>query len=225
MKKLLLLGIVAFPLLLLQGCGTIDTVQAPVDDTTKVLISTDYGTMEVSLYDSTPWHRDNFIKLVNEGFYTDLLFHRVIQWFMIQWGDPDSRGAAPWVALGRGWPWYQIDAEIGEPHFKGTLAAARTGWPSNPEKKSSWSQFYIVQWTPQTEESLDQIENQKWITYTAEQRTKYIELWGSPMLDADYTVFGEVTAGLDVIDAIAAVQTAPWDRPLQDVTMNIVVKE
>jgi peptidyl-prolyl cis-trans isomerase B (cyclophilin B) len=180
--------------------------------------------MEAVLYDSTPKHRDNFVKLVQEGFYDDLLFHRVIQWFMIQWGDPDSRGAASGVSLGRWWPWYQIDAEIDTPHYKWTLAAARTWWPSNPEKRSSWSQFYIVQWTPQTQESLTMLQAQKWITYTPTQIAKYLEAWGTPMLDNDYTVFGEITVWLDVIDAIAAVQTAPGDRPIEDITMKITIK-
>ena len=220
MKKLLTLAIWAISLLILQWCGTATHPQGDQ----YITITTDYGTMEAVLYDSTPAHRDNFIKLAEEGFYNDLLFHRVIQGFMIQWGDPDSRDAPAWASLGRWGPWYQIDAEIGQPHFKGTLAAARTGGPSNPEKKSSGSQFYIVQWTPQTTQSLAQHEAQKWITYTPEQQARYIEQGGTPMLDNEYTVFGEVTVWLDVIDAIAAVQTAPGDRPVQDVKMQISVK-
>lgn len=221
MKKIISLIIWLTTLLALSGCRNKNGSEAL--GTTHVTITTDYGTMEALLYDSTPGHRDNFIKLANEGFYDDLLFHRVIKWFMIQWGDPDSRGAAAWVALGRWGPWYQIDAEIGKPHFKGTLAAARTGGPSNPEKRSSWSQFYIVQGTPQTEQTIAQFESQKWITYTDEEKARYLEIWGTPMLDAEYTVFGEVTVGLDVIDAIAAVQTSR-DRPLEDVKMSISLK-
>ncbi len=181
--------------------------------------------MEAVLYDSTPGHRDNFVKLVNEWFYNDLLFHRVIEWFMIQWGDPESKWADAAKRLWSWGPWYQIPAEIGAPHIKWTLAAARTGGPGNPEKKSSWSQFYITQWTPQTDATLDQFQSQKWITYTPEQRAKYLEVWWTPMLDAEYTVFGEVTVGMEVIDAIAAVQTAPGDRPLADVKMKVSVKE
>ena len=223
MKKIISLIIGLTTLLVLQGCGTNKSVKN-VDGTTSVIITTDYGTMEAILFDSTPWHRDNFIKLAEEWFYNDLLFHRVIKWFMIQWWDPESRDAAVWIALGKWWPWYQIDAEIGKPHFKGTLAAARTGGPSNPEKKSSGSQFYIVQGTTQTDQTLDQFESQKWITYTDEERARYLDQWGSPMLDAEYSVFGEVTAWREVIDAIAAVATARGDRPLEDVKMTITIK-
>lgn len=234
MKKVYGLTIMIAWILLLQWCAsqqaqpqevvTPKPVVEIAEDLTTVEIVTDYGTMEAILYDNTPKHRDNFIKLASKGFYNDLLFHRVIEWFMIQWGDPDSRGAEAWVALGRWWPWYQIDAEIDKPHFKGTLAAARTWWPSNPQKRSSGSQFYIVQGTPQTQASLASLQAQKWITYTPEQIEKYIQVWWTPMLDNDYTVFGEVTAWLDVIDAIAAVQTAPGDRPTKDVTMQISIK-
>ncbi len=120
------------------------------DPFTYVKIHTDYGDMKVKLYNSTPGHRDNFIKLVKEHYYDDLLFHRVIRNFMIQGGDPQSRNAAPNVHLGSGGPGYQIPAEIGRYHFKGALAAARTGGPSNPQKRSSGSQFYIVQGRPVT---------------------------------------------------------------------------
>jgi peptidyl-prolyl cis-trans isomerase B (cyclophilin B) len=180
--------------------------------------------MEIALYDSTPAHRDNFIKLVNEWYYNDLLFHRVISWFMIQWGDPDSRGASADKRLGTGWPDYKIDAEIGELHYKGTLAAARQGWAINPEKKSSGSQFYIVQWTPQTQEWLERLAAQKWITYTSEQIEKYLEVWWTPMLDNDYTVFGEVISGMEVIDAIASTETWVADRPVTDISMTISSK-
>lgn len=209
-------------LFLLQWCSSRSTTDFPW--TTQVFIETDFWSMEAVLYDSTPGHRDNFIKLVNEWFYNDLLFHRVIDGFMIQWWDPESRGAEPTKRLGTWWPWYQIPAEIGAPHIKWTLAAARTGWPGNPEKKSSWSQFYIVQWTAQTDASLDRFQSQKWITYTPEQRQKYLEVWWTPQLDADYTVFWEVIVGIDVIDKIAAVQTVPWDRPVEDVKMTVKMK-
>lgn len=185
------------------------------------IIETEYGNMTVELYDSTPQHRDNFVKLVEEGFYKDLLFHRIIAGFMIQGGDPQSRGAAQGVNLGGGGPGYQIPQEIGAPHFKGTLAAARTGDGVNPERKSSGSQFYIVQGTPQSDASLDGMAQRKGFSYNDAQRKKYKEVGGTPMLDMDYTVFGEVVEGLDVIDKIAAVQTAPGDRPLKDVKMDI----
>lgn len=190
--------------------------------TTTVLIETEFGNMEALLYDDTPGHRDNFVKLVWEWFYDGLLFHRVIDGFMIQGWDPESRDASADKRLGSWGPGYQIPAEIGFPHIKGTLAAART---NNPEKKSSWSQFYISQWWPVTADQLTSFAQQKWITYTPEQTEKYLELWWVPMLDAEYTVFGELTSGLEVIDKIAVVQKAPGDRPVKDVTMKISIIE
>ncbi len=185
------------------------------------IIETEFGDMKIELYDSTPLHRDNFIKLVNAGFYDDLLFHRVIKGFMIQGGDPNSKGAAPGVSLGAGGPGYQIPAEIGSPHFKGVLAAARTGDGQNPEKKSSGSQFYIVQGAPQEGMILDNIATNKNIKYNDTQRKRYMELGGTPQLDMDYTAFGEVIEGLDVIDKIADVETAPGARPMKDIKMKI----
>lgn len=202
-----------------------DSVQTAQAWTTKIAIETSYGTMEAVLYDSTPGHRDNFIKLVEEWFYDDLLFHRVIQWFMIQWGDPESRDAPITKRLWTWWPGYQIDEEIGAYHFKWTLAAARTWDAVNPERKSSGSQFYIVQWQKQTQEALNTFALQKWISYTQEEVQKYMDIWWTPMLDNDYTVFGEVTMWMDIIDAIAAVDTVPGDRPVKDVSMKITVIE
>lgn len=187
----------------------------------KILIETDLGNITVELYDSTPLHRDNMVKLAQEGFYDDLLFHRVIKGFMVQGGDPKSRGAAPGVGLGNGGPGYLIDNEIGAPHFKGTIAAARTGGASNPEKKSSGSQFYLVQGNIMSDVQLDQFEKRGGFTYNAAQREKYKTIGGTPMLDNDYTVFGEVVDGMEVIDKIANVQTAPGDRPLEDVKMKV----
>ena len=187
------------------------------------VIETDYGTMKAELYNSTPLHRDNFIKIAKEGYYTDLLFHRVISGFMIQGGDPDSKNAPAGQRLGMGGPGYTIPAEIGSPHFKGTLAAARTGGPSNPEKKSSGSQFYIVQGTRQSQNALQSLARQKGITYNEDQVSKYEQIGGTPMLDMDYTVFGELVEGMDVIDKIAAVQTDSNDRPLQDVRMKVSI--
>lgn len=194
------------------------------DKRKKVVIETEYGNMTAVLYDETPQHRDNFIKLANEGFYDDLLFHRIIKGFMIQGGDPDSKGAAPDKRLGMGGPGYTVPAEFVDQHIhlKGALAAARTGGPSNPEKKSSGSQFYIVQGNPIQAAMLDGPFASK--NYTDEQKQAYQEMGGTPQLDRDYTVFGMVIEGLDVIDKIAAVQTAPGDRPLEDVKMKISVK-
>ena len=189
---------------------------------TYVTIETEFGNMKVELYDSTPKHKENFIKLVNEGFYKDLLFHRVIQGFMVQGGDPNSRGATQNTPLGSGGPGYTLDAEIGAPHFKGTLAAARQGDNVNPERKSSGSQFYLVQGKVQTDGELDRYEQTKGFKYNAAQREKYKTIGGTPALDMQYTVFGEVVEGLDIVDKIAAVQTGAGDRPIKDVKMNIV---
>lgn len=191
-----------------------------------ILIQTDYGNMKVSLYDSTPKHRDNIKKLASEGYYDGLLFHRVIPQFMIQGGDEDSRDAAPEKRLGSGGPGYRIDAEIGALHFKGAIAAARTGGPSNPEKKSSGAQFYIVQGKPVSSAELDQFSARSGLTYSAEDRARYQKDGGTPFLDNDYTVFGQVIDGLDVIDKIAAIQIGNADRPVQDVKMTVkVIKE
>lgn len=188
------------------------------DEFTHAEITTDFGTIEVILYNNTPKHRDNFIKLAEEGFYDDLLFHRVVNGFMIQGGDPDSKDAAPGQALGRGGPGYQIDAEIGAPHLRGALAAARDG---NPLKRSSGSQFYIVQGRPVTEEALNQMEAQKSIKYSPEQREVYKNEGGSPFLDGEYTVFGEVISGMEVVDQIAEMNTDPNNRPTEDVRMKV----
>ncbi len=191
------------------------------DKHTYAEIETDFGIMKVKLYNSTPLHRDNFIKLANENFYEDLLFHRVIQGFMIQGGDPDSKGAAIDKPLGGGGPGYQIDAEIGALHIKGALAAARTSDGINPERKSSGSQFYIVQGKIQSDAALDGIERNKNVKYSPEQRELYKNLGGTPQLDNDYTVFGEVVEGIEVVDKIAAVKTASPNRPVEDVKMKV----
>jgi len=188
-----------------------------------VEIETDFGTMKVVLYDETPIHRDNFIKLVDEGFYDDLLFHRVIKQFMIQGGDPNSKDAPQGQRLGSGGPGYTLEAEIGAPHIRGTLAAARTGGASNPEKRSSGSQFYIVHGRKYSDAALDGLQGQKGITYNETQRVLYKERGGTAELDMDYTVFGEVIEGFEVIDEIALVQTDPSNRPVEDVGMKIRV--
>lgn len=186
-----------------------------------VTLETEYGDMKIKLFDSTPQHRDNFKKLVKEGFYNDLLFHRVINGFMIQGGDPNSKNADKTQPLGAGGPDYTIPQEIGIPHFKGMIAAARQGDNVNPEKASSGSQFYIVHGQPVDELTLKGMESNKRITYSQAQREKYLKLGGTPMLDGDYTVFGEVIEGLEVIDKIAAVKCDERDRPIEDVKMKI----
>lgn len=193
-------------------------VSCQQDTSTYAKIETSYGDLVVRLYDSTPLHRDNFIKLANDGFYDGLLFHRVINNFMIQGGDPNSKNATADQFLGAGGPGYLIDAEIGAIHLKGALAAART---QNPEKRSSGSQFYIVQGTPQTEENLRMIEQMKGIQYTDEQKALYMEKGGTPNLDMDYTVFGEIISGIEVVDRIAALRTGANDRPMEDVRMSV----
>jgi len=234
-------------------------------------IETSLGTMLVKLYDETPFHRDNFIKLAQEGFYDHLLFHRVIKNFMIQTGDPESKNADRNKHLGAGGPGYTIPAEIIFPklfHKRGALAAARQSDEVNPEKESSGSQFYIVQGQPMSDEELDQFEHssryakekevfqqiantmraqivalqkandndglnalrdsiyeetQKKVNsmdpfhFTQEQRQAYKTLGGTSFLDGNYTVFGEVLEGLDVIDIISNVKTDSHDRPLDNV--------
>lgn len=239
----------------------------------KVLIKTTLGDITVLLYDETPQHRDNFIKLASEGYYDGTLFHRVIKGFMIQGGDPDSKGAPAGKQLGTGGPNYTIPAEFVYPqyfHKKGALAAARQSDQVNPEKRSSGSQFYIVTGEvysagklTQMERQLEQkqlqsifdglvVENRDKILqlrrnrdqaglmaiqeqlqkatmdkakelgkpkFTDAQREAYTTVGGTPFLDNDYTVFGEVEEGLEVIDAIQNVATAPGDRPKEDVKM------
>ena len=239
----------------------------------KVQIKTSLGDITVRLYDETPLHRDNFIKLAKEGYYNGTLFHRVIKNFMIQGGDPDSKGAAAGVQLGTGGPGYTVPAEFVYPqyfHKKGALAAARQSDQVNPEKKSSGSQFYIVTGEvysagklTQLEKQLEQrmlqsifdslvVENRDKILqlrrnrdqagiaaiqeqlqkdtfakakemgkpkFTDAQREAYTTVGGTPFLDNDYTVFGEVEEGMDVIDAIQNVATGAGDRPSNDVVM------
>jgi peptidylprolyl isomerase len=250
---------------------------------TKVRIETTKGDMVVVLYNETPLTRDNFIKLVKEKFYDSTLFHRVIQGFMIQGGDPQSKKAAPSVMLGNGDVGYTIPAEIRPDlyHKKGALACARTGDNVNPSKASSGCQFYIAQGKVYTDAELNQMEDrqnmgvkqqifttiidkpenaqlkQKFIqyqqqsnidslralaatiepqidsiyakspkfTYSPEQRKAYTTIGGVPHLDGQYTVFGEVVEGLNIVDSIAAVKTGSGDRPIQDVrilSMKIV---
>ena len=237
-----------------------------------VKISTDYGDMKVRLYDKTPKHRDNFLKLVKEKFYDGLLFHRVINHFMIQGGDPTSRNAAPNVMLGEGDVDYRIDAEFVPEYFhkKGVIAAAREGDDVNPERKSSGAQFYIVQGQVYSPEQLEATvksinERRKMTLYgklkkqykdeftqlqeandtealgklsekltrecdslfvteelvlTEAQKQAYTTVGGTPHLDGQYTVYGEVIEGLEVLDKIAAVKTNSFYRPVKDVVIE-----
>jgi cyclophilin family peptidyl-prolyl cis-trans isomerase len=188
---------------------------------TTVVLETSYGDMVIELFDDTPLHRDNFIKLVKEGYYDGLEFHRVIQGFMAQGGDPNSRNADPQTSLGEGGPGYTLPAEIKNHHFKGALAAARLGDMVNPQKESSGSQFYIVQGRKFDRNTLEQIAQSKGIVYEEADIQRYIEEGGTPQLDADYTVYGQVVQGMEVIDKIASVATGRADRPLEPIRMKI----
>lgn len=245
---------------------------------TVITIKTSYGDMVAVLYDETPKHKENFIKLAKEGFYNDLLFHRVMQGFMIQGGDPDSRNAAPGQPLGVGSPGYTVEAEFNPKFFheKGILSAARIPDEQNPTKASSGSQFYIVQGTIIQEASLklDELKlraafqkisenpanqplldslNQLFMTgdmnayinklyslgpriekltgqkiykdVSPEKLKAYTTLGGAPHLDGEYTIFGKVISGLEVIDKIASIQVDESHRPLQDVRMTVTVEE
>ena len=192
-----------------------------------VKIETSYGDMVVKLYNETPLHRDNFIKLAKEGTYDGLIFHRVINQFMIQGGDPKSRDAKPGQMLGDGELGYTIPAEFvpGLIHKKGALAAARQGDQVNPQKASSSCQFYIVQGTTWDANRLKMVEQRMGKSYTAEEAEVYATVGGTPFLDGDYTVFGEVVEGMEVIDKIAAVPCGPMDRPIEDVKMKMSIIE
>lgn len=267
--KLIILILIVF-----VGVGISCSNAKQSSDKDLVVISTDFGEIKLKLYNDTPEHKQNFLKLIDEAYYDGLLFHRVIENFMIQGGDPDSKDSAPGVRLGGGNPGYTIPAEILPQHFhkKGALAAARRGGPSNPEKRSSGSQFYIVQGEVLTPGKLDTMEmmmnsrakneflqeklaeakpqldeyrenndqdgfniclselraaadsawtEQPQFSFTYEQREAYTTIGGYPSLDGEYTVFGEVVEGLDVLDKIAAVETDQYDRPKADIKMEI----
>ena len=188
-----------------------------------IKISTAKGECVVRLYNETPLHRDNFLKLAKEGYYNGTIFHRVIKDFMIQGGDPDSKNATPDAMLGDGGPTYTIPAEFRDSlfHKKGVLAAARD---NNPEKASSGSQFYIVQGKVLTDEQLDKIEKNRLQHKIPEyQREVYKTIGGTPHLDRSYTAYGEVVKGLEMIDSIANVATGTANRPKEDVKMTVTV--
>ncbi|MBT8218572.1 MAG: peptidylprolyl isomerase [Bacteroidia bacterium] len=200
-------------------------IQIAAPEICLVELTTEFGSMLLELYDETPLHRDNFLKLADEGYYDGLLFHRVMDGFMIQGGDPNSKDAPPGMRLGNGGPDYKISAEITPElvHIKGALAAARQGDDVNPWRESSGSQFYIVHGKEVEEEFLKRIELRQGITYSPDQKETYYEMGGAPFLDNNYTVFGKVIEGLDVIDKIAQVKTDRADRPIENVTMKIIV--
>jgi peptidyl-prolyl cis-trans isomerase B (cyclophilin B) len=219
MKKLffLILGIGLTGFLYAQK----DTAVTKKDRKKDVLLQTNYGDIVVRLSDSTPLHRDNFLKLVKTGYYDSVLFHRVIQNFMMQGGDPNSKTAKPGEALGNGGPSYKVPAEFRPSlfHKKGVIAAARD---NNPEKASSGSQFYITQGKIYTDAGLDSLEQFRLQgrKIPPAYREVYKTIGGVPHLDQGYTVFGEVVRGIETVDKIAAVATSKGpdrDRPLEDV--------
>lgn len=191
--------------------------------THSVKITTDSGVIIVKLYDETPLHRDNFLKLVREGFYDSLMFHRIIPQFMIQGGDPLSKNAPAGTMLGSGGGDMQrIPAEFRSEliHKKGALSAARD---NNPERASSACQFYIVQGKPASDPELDQLDAGRSVKYTPEQREIYKTSGGTPFLDQNYTVYGEVEVGLEVIDKIAGMAQNAYNRPNTDIRMKMEV--
>ena len=194
-------------------------------DQCLVRMKTQFGDMTLLLYEGTPKHRDNFLKLAEKGFYDSLLFHRVIENFMVQGGDPASKNSKPGMGLGSGGPGYTIPAEFSPQyiHKKGAIAAARTGDQVNPEKRSSGSQFYIVHGSPIPINILKSFEEDKKIQYSDKQKRIYMDLGGTPYLDMEYTVFGEVIQGLNVIDSIAVQATDGRNRPVQDIIMEMQV--
>lgn len=220
--------VVAF-LLMVVSWLAVPTVYGQEHET-LVLIDTDMGKIKVKLYNDTPLHRDNFIKNVNEHLYDGLLFHRIIRQFMVQGGDINSKDAPIEAHLGDGDLGYTIPAEFVYPkyfHKRGALCAARTGDEENPEKASSASQFYIVTGKHFTSMELDKMEKGENKTLTPEQREAYMMEGGTPHLDGNYTVFGEVVSGMKVVEKMQFVLTNDEDRPLKNIkikSMTIVDK-
>ncbi len=229
-KRLLLLAV-----LLLGGLTQGLPLQAQTAPQGKtVVLETTMGSIRIALYDDTPLHRDNFLKLVGEHYYDSLLFHRVIHNFMIQTGSPDSRHAEPGEAVGHKDKDYTLEAEIRLPqhfHKRGAVAAAREGDRTNPERRSSGGQFYIVWGTTYSTLTLDRLDlkldslSHGTMGFSEEMRDQYRKYGGSPHLDGQYTVFGEVVEGLDVVDKIQQVYTDDYHRPVDDVRIIRAVVE
>lgn len=215
MKRLLFIPLIICTLLL-----EISIANPPKRNNHYVAINTTYGNCILRLYNETPKHRDNFLTLTRKGIYDSLLFHRVIKSFMIQGGDPDSKKAKPADLLGNGDVGYTVAAEFNPLliHKKGALAAARD---NNPDKASSGCQFYIVQGKIFTDEQLNTLEQRNGMKYTPEQREIYKTIGGTPHLDNNYTVYGEVVEGLEMVDKIADISKGPNDRPVEDVRMTV----
>jgi peptidyl-prolyl cis-trans isomerase B (cyclophilin B) len=218
MKKILLLSTITF---LALSCGNAQNNTKR----TKVQITTTKGDIVIELYNETPVHRDNFIKLVKESFYDNLLFHRCIRSFMIQGGDANSKNAKPGEMLGSGDIGYTLPAEFRQEliHTRGALAAARQNDIVNPEKRSSGCQFYIVQGQVFSSERMEAMNENRYPAYTPEQIELYTTVGGTPHLDGSYTVFGHVISGLDVVEAISLMPTDQANRPLEDVRMSMKI--
>lgn len=224
---------IALTAILLAACSSVKTKEEPAtigtteqtsqnkdnEKMTQVLLKTTYGDIVIALYNDTPQHKANFEKLVNEKFYDGVLFHRIIKGFMIQGGDPDSKNAKPGQMLGSGDLGYTIPAEFvsGRFHKRGAVAAAREGDQVNPQKASSGCQFYIVDGTVYDNEKMTMIAQRTGKTFSPEQVQAYTTVGGAPWLDGDYTVFGEVVKGMEVVDKIADQQKDRNDRPLEDI--------
>ncbi len=190
-----------------------------------VTLKTKYGTTHLVLFDDTPLHKANFIKLVEKKFYDSLLFHRIIDGFMIQGGDPESKTAKPNQRLGSGGGNLEripYEFKANHVHKKGALAAARD---NNPEKKSSACQFYIVQGKKMTDDEITVVAQRNGMDYTTQQRAEYMILGGTPRLDNGYTVFGEAIDNLELIDTIAKQAKDSSDRPKEDIKMSMTVKK
>ena len=221
MKKLMLIGVFILGLILTVGCQ-----ENEIKTGVTITISTSLGDLVVLLYDETPLHQENMLSLIEEGYYDGQLFHRVIENFMIQGGDPHSIDAERGQRLGTGGPGYTIEAEISKElyHKKGALAAARQGDGVNPEQRSSGSQFYIVKGQVFTVEQLDSMRKSGRIkSLNKEQIEIYTTVGGTPHLDGAYTVFGEVVEGLEIVDQITYEPTDSYDRPLQNITYEITI--
>jgi peptidyl-prolyl cis-trans isomerase B (cyclophilin B) len=223
MKKL-----ISLPLLILLFNFQLLSAQAsPVPPAgTNVIIETDFGNITLLLYNQTPIHRDNFLKLVRQGFYNNQIFHRVIKDFMIQAGDPNSKNAARGELIGQAGTGYVLPPEFSPElyHKYGALAAARKGDDVNPQKYSNGSQFYIVKGEVFSESDLkDMVSAGIHAPFTPQQIADYTTKGGTPHLDGSYTVFGEVTSGMDVVEKIINLPVDAFDRPLQDVHFKMSI--